>query len=257
MNKREYQKWTEKEKEKLINIVSQNMSSAGRIYWDEVCPHFTNRTALQCKNYYQNILRPQLPDGPIVNRIKPSKSNPVEQQKPQQIHLIQNDWSQSEQVRLSCLIIFYGSDISKLKVFFQNRTQYEIEKQLEIQQQAISYFNIIFHQMIDGQFYQVQQPQEQLGMLVGTVRMLSYRAQFINLQENEETPKVPDNLSKLLHEFIGPQLDVLLTHHPMDFIEQSLFDSINKEFGLRNVLNQLPKINDYYKKLYGDGLTYE
>ncbi|CAL6074828.1 Myb-like_DNA-binding domain-containing protein [Hexamita inflata] len=256
MNKREYQKWTEKEKEKLISIVSQNMSSAGRIYWDEVCPHFTNRTALQCKNYYQNILRPQLPDGPIINRIKPSKSNPVEHIK-EQVQLIDNDWSQSEQVRLACLIVFYGSDISKLKVFFQNRTQYELEKQLEIQQQSMSYFNLVFHQMIDGQYYQQQQPQQQIGTLVGTIRMLCYRAQFINLQDNEETPKVPNNLSKLLHEFVGPQLDVLLTHRPMDFIEQSLFDSIDKEFGLQNVLKHLPMINEYYKKMYGDGLTYE
>ncbi|CAL6003454.1 Myb-like_DNA-binding domain-containing protein [Hexamita inflata] len=53
--KRNYQRWTPEEKLQLLNVVKNNQNYNGKIYWDLVQKQFPNKTAVQCKHYYQSI----------------------------------------------------------------------------------------------------------------------------------------------------------------------------------------------------------
>ncbi|CAL6055298.1 Conserved_hypothetical protein [Hexamita inflata] len=246
MNKREYKKWTDYDRDQLIALTKQNISSTGKIYWDVVSTHFQGRTMLQCKNYYQNIIRPTLQDNPVLNR--------VESQKQQVIDSNQSlEWSKSEGIRLSFLIILYGTDIEKLQVFFQNRSKQELSKFVEQSQFYLSYYKEQFAQLIDGSYYFKNVPQVEMRVLIGVMRVLEYRYLFLSLGPDDEIPKLPANLNFQVKQFLGTQISGLLSSR-MDFVEESLYLKIEKEFGVQKVIDQLKVLEQHYRKRYGNNI---
>ncbi|CAL6110155.1 Myb-like_DNA-binding domain-containing protein [Hexamita inflata] len=280
MNKREYKKWTDEDRDKLVGLVKSNVSSTGRIYWDIVCSKFSNRTILQCKNYYQNIIRPNLPEEINKNKIsinKPSnieippsipvkdasqtyKSNSCDSVNMSQDQLFDDEqyaWTNYESIRLTGLITLYGSDIEKLHIFFQNRTKDELKKCIQWQLQQMKQYHDLFQSIMNGIYFNQSPSQAELRIVVGIIRVIQYRCLVINMSPDSKFPEIPQNVIKLVQSILGTEIDSLVTLGHTDFVESALFGQIDLEFGLVNLVNKLPLIEELYKKLYGNDIYYE
>ncbi|CAL6074840.1 Myb-like_DNA-binding domain-containing protein [Hexamita inflata] len=245
MNKREYKKWTNQEKDQLIYLARQNISSTGKIYWDVVCPHFQGRTVLQCKNYYQNIIRPTLYNYSAENRVNTQN----------QANLTSKDclnWSKSEGIRLSYIIaLVYGPDIDKLHIFFQNRSKQELQKFIQHFQFYERYFEQQILQLSDGSYYSKNVSQIEMRILIGAIRIFKHRYQFISLGQDEKIPKLPQNLKLSVKQFLGTQISKLLSSR-MGNYEKQMFVQADKLFGNQNIIDQLKVLEEHYKQQFGD-----
>ncbi|CAL6074736.1 Myb-like_DNA-binding domain-containing protein [Hexamita inflata] len=239
MNKREYQRWSDIDKNKLIDLVKQNISSTGRIYWDIVTSHFENRTILQCKNYYQNLVKPQLVQDPYAKHI-------INIQK----------WALSETIRLTFLIIQYGPDLNTIQVFFQDRTSEELLKQVQYINKLQEYYVQILTQISSNKLSLSQiilnLNQQQIRKLIGVLRMMKHRYQYLGREFIENIP-VPLDLQYQLQQFIGPDLNEKMMY-PMDFVEQYFFEYIEKQFGVLNLISYLPSLEITYRKMFGNDI---
>ncbi|CAL6097678.1 Myb-like_DNA-binding domain-containing protein [Hexamita inflata] len=239
MNKREYKRWSDIDRNKLIDLVKQNISSTGRIYWDIVTSHFENRTILQCKNYYQNLVKPQLGQDPHAKHI-------INIQK----------WALSETIRLTFLIIQYGPDLCKIQVFFQDRTSEELLKQVQYINKLQEYYVKILTQISSNKLglshIILNLNQLQIRKLIGVLRMMKHRYQYLGREYIENIP-VPLDLQYQLQQFIGSDLNEKMMY-PMDFVEQYFFEYIEKQFGVLNLINYLPSLEITYRKMFGNDI---
>ncbi|CAL6064920.1 Myb-like_DNA-binding domain-containing protein [Hexamita inflata] len=237
MNKRQYKKWTNQERDELIYLTKQNISSTGKIYWNVVCPYFQGRTVLQCKNYYQNIIRPLLNHAQIKNLCENTQES--------------LDWSKSEGIRLSYLVaLVYGPDIDKLHIFFQSRSKQELQKFIEHFQFYERYFEQQLLQLLDGSYYSKNVSQVEMRLLIGATRIFKHRYQFISLSLDEKIPKLPPNLNSV-KQFLGTQISKLLSSRIGNY-EKFMFMQAEKQFGNQNVIDQLKVLEEHYKQRFGD-----
>ncbi|CAL6025434.1 Myb-like_DNA-binding domain-containing protein [Hexamita inflata] len=134
--KRNYQRWTPEEKLQLLNVVKNNQNYNGKIYWDLVQKQFPNRTAVQCKHYYQSItikFEP-LKENQVQNNLQENKYNLQvnANQEKQQENQLQNNKPNDKQDKESVKQLANQNDNQsemKSKQEFQNEAQNEEVKQ--------------------------------------------------------------------------------------------------------------------------------
>ena len=156
-----YERWTPEETERLLHLVNRNTSEQGRIDWIRVSASLPNRSYVQCKSFYTNVLKGQL----NLSR--------------QNFH-----WSAISVAKYIIGILLYGKDIQVIHdLFFP---------QLKIGQLKTKYkFAVVIIQELESRFSGRSDTSEHDKEVKMVVEGLRYRLSV----KNGGSPQIPDILS--------------------------------------------------------------
>ncbi|CAL6080564.1 Myb-like_DNA-binding domain-containing protein [Hexamita inflata] len=216
--KREYKKWTEDDKNKLLFLIGKNQNYNGKIYWDLVQKQLPDRTAAQCKYYYKNILKQK-----------------------------EELFTPSEMIALYFLMFKYGPNLSVLKPYFPNKTKSSFELPLEqVNQCRIFYTSVFLKLSLDEE---VKLSQFEHRLLIVILRLTQYRY-WLYLNPNiNQMPEYSPELKKLITNL---NMDRLLKRTTLHEVEIFQIERAEELFGIQKLFSKIEMLEKWYAEAYGD-----
>ncbi|CAL6003542.1 Myb-like_DNA-binding domain-containing protein [Hexamita inflata] len=215
--KRDYKRWTEEEKELLLNLASKNQNYNGKIYWDLVQKSFPERTATQCKHYYQNIIK-------------------------------QKDefFSPSEMLALYLIVYKHGVDMTVIKKYFPNRVFSTLQQPLEQVKQCRALYSDVFMKLSKNETVILSQFEHKLLLIV--LYLLQYRYQLYLNPTMKQMPPYPPEMKKMIENM---DLDKFLLKTTLHEVELYQIERADRLYSVPKLISAIPLLEKWYADLYG------
>ncbi|CAL6035898.1 Myb-like_DNA-binding domain-containing protein [Hexamita inflata] len=147
--------WKPEEIEKLTQLTQNNRDNHCDIKWKDIASQMENRTELQCKSYYQNILKKKLTTSIRKNHV----------------------WNRIELLMLFMLVVKHNRDFTKIQLEMPNFTVQQLKSQWVIFKSRLQSYMNDFERVLKDPSYITQIDsnvliQEQHLIRVGLVRKL-------------------------------------------------------------------------------------
>ncbi|CAL6035900.1 Myb-like_DNA-binding domain-containing protein [Hexamita inflata] len=147
--------WKPEEIEKLTQLTQNSRDNHCDIKWKDIASQMENRTELQCKSYYQNILKKKLTTSIRKNHV----------------------WNRIELLMLFMLVVKHNRDFTKIQLEMPNFTVQQLKSQWVIFKSRLQSYMNDFERVLKDPSYITQIDsnvliQEQHLIRVGLVRKL-------------------------------------------------------------------------------------
>ncbi|CAL6080618.1 Myb-like_DNA-binding domain-containing protein [Hexamita inflata] len=216
--KRDYKKWTDEDKNRLLFFIGKNQNYNGKIYWDLVQKQFPDRTAAQCKHYYQNILK-----------------------------LKEELFTPSEMFALYFLMFKYGPDMNILRRYFPNKTQSAFELPFEQVNQCRIFYTDVFFKLSRDEELKLSQFEHRLLIIV--LRLIKYRHWLYVNPGAKQMPEYCPELKKLITNL---NMDPLLKRTTLHEAEICQIERAEELFGIQKLFSKIEMLEKWYAEAYGD-----
>ncbi|CAL5983168.1 Myb-like_DNA-binding domain-containing protein [Hexamita inflata] len=110
--------WKPEEIEKLTQLTQNSRDNHCDIKWKDIASQMQNRTELQCKSYYQNILKKKLTTSIRKNHV----------------------WNRIELLMLFTLVIKHNSDFTKIQLEMPNFTVQQLKSQWRMLKSKLAHY---------------------------------------------------------------------------------------------------------------------
>ncbi|CAL6042021.1 Myb-like_DNA-binding domain-containing protein [Hexamita inflata] len=147
------QQWKPEEIEKLTQLTQSNRDNQREIDWKLIASQMENRTELQCKSYYQNILKKKLTTTMRKN----------------------HTWNRIELLMLFTLVVTHNGDFDIIQKHMPNFNAQQLKSQwvqikLKLQQYTKDYQSVIQNSNIIQDIPDKQLQAEEYMLRIGNVR---------------------------------------------------------------------------------------